>query len=66
MELHHAFERVEFRVFVDQHGIQPFRRGRHKRIGKRELVRRLQFRRFAAQRVVLVVPANRLLFHPSN
>jgi len=58
MQLDHAVERGEFRVFVDQRGVEPLRRCRHERIRERNLVRRLQLSCIAAQRLVRMVPAD--------
>lgn len=59
MQLDHAGERVELRILVDEGGVVALRRRRHKRIRKRNFVRRFQLRGFIAQRIVRMVPSNR-------
>ena len=61
MQFDHAFERVELRVFVNEHCVESFRRGCHERICERNLVRRLQLGRLIAQSIVRMVPSDRKL-----
>ena len=63
MQFQDAGQRVEFRVLVDQRGVEPLRRRRHERIREGKLVRRLQPRRLAAERPVRLVPPHGLVFH---
>lgn len=63
MEPHHALERLELRIFVDEHRIQTHGGSGDKRIGEREVMRRFELGRLATQRLVRMVPCHRLLFH---
>lgn len=66
MQLDHAGERVELRVFVDERGVVALCRRRHKRIREGNLVRRLELRRLVTERFIRVQPVDGLLLYPGN